>query len=75
MKKKVQPYKNVKEKRAKVRGLLNLPMELQNIDVRVELIQSFIPVSLLYVYEVFEDKVKQLAGEKYQTNSNSNAVM
>ena len=47
-------------------------MELQNMDVGVEFIQLLIPVNLLYVHSAFEDEVKQLAGEKYQTNSNSN---
>jgi len=40
--------------------------------MKVEFIQSLIPISLLYVKEVFEDEMTQIAGKKYKRNGELN---
>ncbi len=64
-------YKNVKEKREGTRALLNMIPQIQNIDIRVELIQSLTPIALLNAQMALEDEVTQLVGEKYQRNNDS----
>jgi transposase-like protein len=44
--------------------------ELQNIDIRVELIQALTPMNLLNAQTAMEDEVTQLVGNKYQRGSN-----
>jgi len=64
-------YKNVKEKRDGTRCLLKIIPDMQNIDIRVELIQSLTPIGLLNAQMALEDEVTQLVGEKYQRNNDS----
>ncbi len=64
-------YKNVKEKREGTRVLLNMIPQMQNIDIRVELIQALTPIGLLNAQMALEDEVTQLAGERYQRNIDS----
>jgi len=72
MRSETQNYRNVEEKRNHMRNLLSMTRKLQNINIRVALIQELIPIVLLYVQEVLEDEVTQLTGKKYQRNNNSN---
>jgi len=65
-------YKNVKEKRDGTRCLLNIIPDMQNIDIRVELIQALTPIGLLNAQMALEDEVTQLVGKKYQRNGDSN---
>jgi hypothetical protein len=53
-------YEKVKEKRETTKTFLNLVSTVQNIDVRVELIQSLTPLALLYAQRVIEDEVHKL---------------
>jgi len=35
------------------------------VDVKVEMIRSLIPLGLMHVHELLDDEVKELAGERY----------
>jgi hypothetical protein len=63
-------YEKVKEKREATRTLLNLVSTVQNIDVRVELIQSLTPLALLYAQIMIEDEVHKIVGKRYQRRPN-----
>jgi len=69
---KLHSHGSVKEKRVNVRRFLNIPLKMQNIDMRVELIQTLIPIGLLYIQELLEHEVTQLVGKRYQRSRNSN---
>lgn len=69
MKKKSRVYESVEEKRANVRKLLSIPVEMQNIDMQVELIQLLVPIGILYVRKILENEVTQLVGERYRRSS------
>ena len=66
MKKILRIGKGVKARRARVQELCALSADAMTVDVKVEMIQSLIPIGLRYVQEVLEEEVRQLAGERYQ---------
>ena len=35
------------------------------VDVKIEMIRSLIPLGLMHVHELLDDEVKELAGERY----------
>lgn len=68
MKKVLRIGKDVKVRRARVKELLGMPVDLMEVDTKVALIQELIPLGLLHVNEVLAEEVNKLAGEKYKRN-------
>ena len=66
MKKILRIGKGVKVRRARVKEICELPLNVLDVDMKTELIQALIPIGLWHVKEVLEQEVKQLAGERYQ---------
>ncbi|MDI6856633.1 MAG: hypothetical protein QMD21_07630 [Candidatus Thermoplasmatota archaeon] len=60
---------NVKERRDKIRRLVNILPQIRNIEIRAEITQSLTPLGLLYANEMFEDELTQLTGERYQRDN------
>ena len=58
--------RGVKVRRARVKGMAELPMSAMGLDVKAELIQALIPIGLWHVKELLEEKVRQIAGERYK---------
>jgi putative transposase len=61
--------KDVKSKRARVKGLLE-GLSSGSLDVKCELIKSLIPAGLAYLNEVLQAEVDELAGKKYKRGGN-----
>ena len=68
MKRVLRRGKDVKARRSKVEEILNNSMNLLEMDTRILLIQELIPLGLLYVQDLLEEEVRQLAGERYKRN-------
>jgi len=60
--------RDVKSKRARVKDYLEKGVNSQDLDVRLQLIQSLIPLGLERVQEELEEEVRRLAGERYKRN-------
>ena len=41
------------------------------VDVKIEMIRSLIPLGLMHVHELLDDEVKELAGERYARKNSS----
>jgi hypothetical protein len=57
-------YALVFSRRAKVKEITELSMNRMAVDVKAELIQALIPISLWHVKELLEEEVEQFAGER-----------
>jgi transposase-like protein len=66
MKRILRVDRGVKVRRARVKEICELPLDVMDVDTKVELIQALIPIGLRHVQEVLEEEVKQLAGERYK---------
>ena len=68
MKRVLRTGRDVKARRSKVEEILNNRMNLLEMDTKIQLIQELIPLGLLYVQDLLEEEVRQLAGERYKRN-------
>jgi hypothetical protein len=53
-------------RRAIAKEICNLPFNVMDVDVKVELSQALILIGLWHVKEVLEQEVRVLVGERYQ---------
>jgi len=66
MKKIVRIREGVKIREARVKELEQLPLNLANVNIMAELIQTLIPIGLRYVKELLEQEVTAIAGARYK---------
>ena len=67
--------KEVKERRERVKELVGGGFAERELDAKVALIQALIPVGLMYVQELLEQEVKDLAGERYKRGDGRDGVV
>jgi hypothetical protein len=66
MKKILRIGRGVKVRRGRVNEIFELLLDTMDLDVKAELIQMLIPIELLHVKKLLEEKVKQIAEERYK---------